>query len=108
MAGVQRREFTDPSKVWAGRAVDRKPYAAIIGRVQHRRPRNRRSLKSVLGGFGGQQVANDPQFRTVAMATREHNVCSVGRKAGTYPVGELPWFLLLLGCENSSFALTPF
>ena len=25
--------------------------------------------RSVLGGFGGQQVADDPQFRTVAPAT---------------------------------------
>ena len=51
--------------------------------------------RSVLRGFAGQQVADDPQFRTVASATREHNLPSVRRRAGTHPVGELSDFLFL-------------
>ncbi len=38
----------------------------------------------------------------------EHHLPTVRRKAGTYPVGERPQFLLSLGRENSSFALTTF
>ena len=37
----------------------------------------------------------------------EVHLPTVRRKAGTYPFGELPWFLLLLGRENWSFVLDP-
>ncbi len=88
---------SSPVRPKSGRAVllrENRPRRSLVEFSTGRR-RSVGVSRSILDGVSGQQVADDPQFRTVASATREHNLPSVRRRAGTHPVGELSDFLFL-------------